>query len=492
MTARSLFGAAFAAVAIGCSGGQAVTVNDSALAPADCASGQVQKLITFCASPQAADLALRNAELMGKPKAGAGDVPYSPLPIGDSPVLGPDDAAVTVVVFSDLECPYCRELHHTLTALREESPDDVRLVFKHTPLSFHEHAVPAALGALAAREQGKFWEYVDLVYGEERDLGGGTLLEHAATLGLDLEKFRNDFGASGHVAAVEADLDLASQAGVQGTPTMFVNGLRVSGLYPIEDLRALFANQREIVKRFADAGVPREHLYWRLVSVQYQPVAPSNINEDAAVAEASADVVVHVPVDGAPIRGASAAEALVTIVAFSDFQCPYCAQAVGVLDDVLAAHSADTRLAFRHFPLANHPQAGPAALASLVAQAKDKFWPYHDLLFANQQDLSRGELVRHGQALGLDATAIEAALDDPELQARVVADQKMGIDLGVQGTPTFFVNGIMVMGIESPAAFAAFVDAQREVARAVKQETGLSGEELYQAVVARNRQSTTP
>ena len=469
-----------------CKTSQSVTVDDALLTASDCASTHVQRLITYCASPQAADLAVKNAELMGRSK-GEGDIPYSPLPIGDSPVRGPEQAAVTIVMFTDLECPYCRELHHTLTTLQQESPDDVRLVFKHTPLGFHRLAVPAALGALAAREQGKFWEYVDLVYAEQESLDEEAILAHAAALSLDLEQFRNDFGSAAHIAAVEADLALASQAGVQGTPTMFVNGVRVVGVYPVEQLRKLLDQQKELVARLADAGVRADDLYWRLVTVQYQAESPSNLDE--AEDEDPSPVVTHVPIGDAPVKGAAADDTLVTIIAFSDFQCPFCADALGPAESALTAGAADTRLAFRHFPLGNHPQAGPAAIAALVAHDAGKFWPYHDLLFAKQADLSNEALIAHGETLGLSAKSIKDAFTSEAYQARVMADQRLGIDLGVRGTPTFFINGIMAMGIESSEQFERFVDEQRELARQIQAETGLKGEALYEEVVKRNQRA---
>ncbi len=479
-----------AATLVGCRTGQSVTVDNGTLVPSECASPHVQRLITYCASPQAADLAQRNAELMGK-KGGNLDVPYSPVPIGDSPVRGPENAPVTIVMFTDLECPYCRELHNTVNTLQAESPQDLRVVFKHTPLAFHALAVPAALGALAAREQGKFWEYVDAVYGAQDSMSKDSILAHAATLGLDLEQFRNDFGSAPHVASIEADLGLAAQAGVEGTPTMFVNGIRVVGVHPIDALRGLVASQKEYVARLADAGVPPNDLYWRLVSTQYQAAERSDI-DDPQVPDEPADVVALVPIGAAPVKGAAADVALVTIVEFSDFQCPYCASALKVIDAVLADGAADTRVAFRHFPLGNHPQAGPAALAALAAQDAGKFWPYHDLLFGNQGDLSNAALVAHAVSLGIPAKDVEAAFKNAERQSRVIADQKLGIDLGIQGTPTFFVNGVMMMGIESVEQFVEFVAEQRALARAVQLKTGLKGEELYAAIVARNQKDRAP
>jgi protein-disulfide isomerase len=242
--------------------------------------------------------------------------------------------------------------------------------------------------------------------------------------------------------------------------------------------------QKALVERLADSGVKSKDLYWRTVSAQYEQIAPSGIDETPEDLEPQGPVIAHIPIDDAPVKGAAPDDALVTIVTFSDFQCPFCSAAIAIVDSVV---SEDTRLAFRHFPLGNHPQAGAAALASIVAQESGKFWEYHDLLFANQTDLSNDALNAHARKLGLDPEMIEAAMNDTDRQTRVIDDQRLGVAMGVQGTPTFFINGVMMMGIESAEAFQGLVNSQRELGKIVKEETGLSGEELYQAIVERNR-----
>ena len=474
-------------LAFGCAGAETAVKVDEQLAAADCASPQVQRLLTFCASPRAADLALRNAELMALGGDTTGEVSYSPLPTGDSPARGPQDAPVTIVMFTDLECPFCHEMHENLKTLMAESPQDIRLVFKHMPLSFHPNAVPAALAALAAREQGKFWEYVDKVYAERETLSREALLDHAAAVGLDTEQFRNDFGSQPHIGAVEADLGLASQVGVRGTPTIFVNGQRIVGLQPIESIRALVDQQKELAKRLLEAGVPQDDIYWRLVAMQYEPVdlaALEGLDDEVVEPE---PVVTFIPTDGAPARGAAEDAALVTIVEFSDFQCPFCARANVVVDQLMEKYGADARLVFRHFPLPMHPDALPAAAASVAAQEVGKFWELHDLLFAGQEDLSREAILAYAKEAGLDPGKVDKALDDEAARSRVADDQALGTKVGVGGTPTFFVNGIMMLGIESPAQFAAMIEEQIELARTLREETGLVGTELYRAVVEHNK-----
>lgn len=156
------------------------------------------------------------------------------------------------------------------------------------------------------------------------------------------------------------------------------------------------------------------------------------------------------------------ADAVLEIVEFSDFQCPYCAQALPVLKVLVAAHPEDVRLVFRHYPLPIHEHAARAAQAAIEAQRQGAFWPYHDLLFENQVALADAELVRHAGELGLDAAAVEAALSEGTHQRRMHEDMELGMSLAVTGTPTFFINGYRLVGVPPLWVFELALEAFRE------------------------------
>lgn len=147
---------------------------------------------------------------------------------------------------------------------------------------------------------------------------------------------------------------------------------------------------------------------------------------------------------GPPVRGEP--DAVLEIVEFSDFQCPYCAAALPVLDSLFARHPGDIRLIFRHYPLPAHDRAENAARASVEAARQDAFWPYHDLLFAHQDRLSDADLIGYADSLGLDGESFAAALAAEGHAEQVDQDVEWGRSLGVTGTPTFFVNGYRVVG----------------------------------------------
>jgi protein-disulfide isomerase len=146
---------------------------------------------------------------------------------GNGPSFGPKDAKVTVVEFSDFECPYCSKAADVVHQIRQKYGSKVRFVFLQFPLSFHRNAHDAAEAALAAHAQGKFWEYHDLLFKNQSQLDRSALENYATQTGLDLGKFKKALDDDTYAAAVDADLKLGERAQVDGTPTMFVNGNRV-------------------------------------------------------------------------------------------------------------------------------------------------------------------------------------------------------------------------------------------------------------------------
>ena len=151
------------------------------------------------------------------------------------------------------------------------------------------------------------------------------------------------------------------------------------------------------------------------------------------------DEPVVIPTSGAPVTGP--ADAPVTLVEFSDFQCPYCVAAIPQLQAVLKAYPKQVKLIFKQFPLEIHSRAAFAATAALAAQRQGKFWPMHDALFAHHNDLSRQNVLAIAKNIGLDMHRFEADLNAPETMQTIQHDVADGDRAGVQGTPTIFING---------------------------------------------------
>ena len=145
----------------------------------------------------------------------------------NSPFLGKKDAQVEVVIFSEFQCPHCSRLGPLFEQILENNPETVKIVYKNFPIRGHNNAKPAALAALAAHKQGKFWEYHDELYTNMRQLGPEKYQEIAENLKLDLEKFKKDQTAPEVIKQLETDLQDAKLAGVRGTPTIFINGRKL-------------------------------------------------------------------------------------------------------------------------------------------------------------------------------------------------------------------------------------------------------------------------
>lgn len=165
-----------------------------------------------------------------------------------------------------------------------------------------------------------------------------------------------------------------------------------------------------------------------------------------------------------PVRGN--ANAPVTIVEFSDFQCPFCQRVNPTLAQVRAAYGDKVRIVFKDFPLPNHPQAPKAAEAARCAAEKNKFWEMHDAMFANQRALEVPGLKQTARAIGLDGAAFDACLDSGKYASTVQKGSELGDKMGVNSTPTLYVNGRPILGAMPFEMFKQVID--EELARAGK------------------------
>jgi protein-disulfide isomerase len=150
------------------------------------------------------------------------------------PGMGPASAPIQIVEFSDFQCPFCQRAVPTVKRIQAVYGDNVRLVYKDLPLPNHPNAFPAAMAAQCALEQGKFWEYHDILFANQAALAADDLKRHAATLGLDAAKFNACVDDGRMKAAVQSDIDESQRYGVSSTPTFFINGRIVSGAQPYE------------------------------------------------------------------------------------------------------------------------------------------------------------------------------------------------------------------------------------------------------------------
>ena len=157
---------------------------------------------------------------------------------GDEPQIGPNDALVTIVEFSDFQCPYCSKGRAVMDQVVAKYGNKVRLVFRDFPLDFHEKAQKAAEAGQCANDQGKFWAMHDWMFDNQQNLDVDSLKNAAKTLGIDSAKFDNCLTSGQHAALVKKNIREGQEAGVRGTPAFFVNGTFLSGALPLDKFSA--------------------------------------------------------------------------------------------------------------------------------------------------------------------------------------------------------------------------------------------------------------
>ena len=166
------------------------------------------------------------------------DLPQPRIQVAaEGPTRGPKTAPVTIVEFSDFECPYCGAAHDTVEQVMNTYAGKVRLVYRQFPLSFHPHAAKAAEASLCAADQGKFWEFHDVLFKNQKKLEPADLKAHASEVGMDVQKFSQCLDSGDKKKAVDADQQAGLAAGVGGTPAFFINGIFLNGAQPIDEFK---------------------------------------------------------------------------------------------------------------------------------------------------------------------------------------------------------------------------------------------------------------
>lgn len=170
------------------------------------------------------------------------------------------------------------------------------------------------------------------------------------------------------------------------------------------------------------------------------------------------DDPVSIPTAGAPYLGP--ANAPLTLIEFSDFQCPYCVAAIPEIKAILKAYPTQVKLVYKQFPLEIHSQAALAAAAAVAAHKQGKFWAMHDAMYANHDNLSRENILALAKQNGLDMKRFEADLDSTEVHETVIRDEQDGNRAGVEGTPTIFLNGQRYNGPIALASLRPLLEAE--------------------------------
>src|SRR5690606_14901461 len=341
---------------------------------------------------------------------------------------------------------------------------DVRLIFKHYPLPGHTRAAPAAYASWAAHQQGQFWAFHDRLFEAKASIE--KIPEWVKEFGLDASKFGADMEANGAKQAVDGDMLAGAKIGVTGTPAFYVNGHLYRGKRTEVDWRKIIEAELDYAKEIVDDGVARADLYEHLMkdALVRQPGAP-----ERAGPKIDPDTY-KVPIDGRPSKGP--ATALVTVVEFADY------------------HPNDVRLVYVQRPLPMHPNARDASKAALAAGKQGKFWEMHDKLFLRQLHKLE-QFAKVAEELGLDVEQFKVDYASEEVAAQLAEDQKLADQLGVNGTPAFFINGRYLSGAQGYQVFEALVQEELEEAKQLV-AMGTAPSEVYEKVIADGKTTLPP
>jgi protein-disulfide isomerase len=367
-----------------------------------------------------------------------------PAAATDVRAKGDPDAPLTIVEYSDFQCPFCaRWFEDTYPVLLEEyiETGKARLVFRDFPLSFHANADNAAVATRCAGEQDAYWPMHDRLFAAQAEWAdlpdpSATYAAYAAELDLDGELFGECLASGKYDEAIQEDLRVGQAAGVSGTPSFLINGQLLVGAQPAQ------------VFRMALDTV----------------LAGGSIEEEPETQAQGAPEPIDSPIEGSPVKGD--AEAPITIVTYSDYQCPYCARfAVDTMGSLLEEYVAtgQAKIVFKDFPIEQiHPQAQQASEAARcvreLAGGDDAYWVMHDRLFAGQQEWANQDTASqmfavYAADLGVDEADFSNCLESGQFTEAVQADLMEGVQLGVRGTPTFFINGQPFVGAQPLESF---------------------------------------
>ncbi|MDJ0754567.1 MAG: thioredoxin domain-containing protein [Ardenticatenaceae bacterium] len=375
-------------------------------------------------------------------------------------VMGDADAPILIVEYTDYQCPFCaRHALSTMPIVLQQMIDTgrVRYALKDFPLdSLHPLARVSAVAARCAGEQDAYWEMHDELFVQQEFWAVSPdvnqfFTEMAADLGLDEGDFTTCLNSGQYDEAIQANFAEGSSFGITGTPAFVIGGYSISGAQPFDIFDLVVTNLEDgtIEELFRAA-------YDDQVAAYREQVAR----------ERAAQLPVDVPIEESFSIGEP--NAPVVVVEYTDFQCPYCGRHFAQTFPRLKEEYIDkglVRYVFKDFPLDFHLQAGRASEAARCANEQDAFLEMHSALFERQGEWSGQDnvdelFVSYAADLNLDQEAFTTCLESGKYAELVQADLAEGTSFGINGTPTFFVNGTRLVGAVPFENFVQLIESQ--------------------------------
>ena len=409
------------------------------------------------------------------------------------PSKGGKNPRVEILEWSDFQCPFCTRVNPTLKQIVDTYKGDVVIKFMHNALPFHKDARPAAIASAAADRQGKFWPMHDKLFANMRALKPNHLESYAKELGLDMAKFKKDMADPLLGVMVDRQQAIANAVGARGTPGFFVNGKSLRGAQPFPKFKAIIDAEIKASKDAKKRGqkwieerlkTNNSKLHSFVYGGQHPPDVPQRGKANKKRSRPVDKTVYKVSYDrkNDAIKG-DPNKALVTLVEFSEFQCPFCSRLIPSLDKIRETYGDKVAIVFKHNPLPFHKDAPAASEAALCAKDFGKFWEMHDKLFANMKALKPDNLKAYAaEILGSKAGAWQKCFDSGKYKKQIAADQALAGKVMARGTPNTFVNGRKMVGAKPFAEFKTIIDEEMKKAESLVKK-GIPVAKVYDEII---------
>ena len=369
--------------------------------------------------------------------------------ISGTPSLGNPDAPVVIVEFADFECPVSAANTKVLRDLMNRYPDKLRIVFKHRPMSIHPHAQAAHQAAEAASLMGNFWGMHDFLFEHQKAQELVDLKRYATELGFDATRFEALMNSDNVNNRIQADLRQGTSVKVSGAPGYFINGRYISGAISAQSFERVINEELVLAEDYLKNGTNRGSLYQDLIVAENAKLQPKPAKQEQTVK-------IELSQGNSIARGPE--NAPVVIYQFSDLQCPFSARVEPVISEIEKIYGDKIRIVYKNYPLQFHKDAGLAAEALLAAAEQGKFVEMRQSMFKFQTNLSRPALEEFAKWAGLDLDRFRNALDSHQFAAQVAQELDEGKRAGISGTPSFVINGRLLVGAKSVEEFKAVID----------------------------------
>ncbi len=450
---------------------------------------------------------------------GGGAGPHYRIDIAGQPFRGAYDAPVVIALWSEFQCPYCKRIPPLMEGVLKKYPKDVKFVWLDFPLRFHKQAMPAAIAARAVfMQKGNtgFWRYHDKLFANSRSISDESLKRWADEVGADGAKVERDLKSTAIRGRIERRMAAGKQIGVRGTPSLYINGNYYRGRRTLDGFSTVINAELSKARKVIQAGQATRRGYYahlmksglttKAVGAAADPRRPTGKRRPRKKLDPKA--IYRIPVfKDDPWKGAK--RPLVTMVIWSDFECPYCKYMACTLEEVLKKYKRTVQLVYRHNPLAFHKRALPAAEAVEAARAikgRKGFWKMYAKVFplnlcprrnsrvnirtwlskikSRQPSLSRANLDGFARKIRLNKRRYRGFMTRHSHGARIKAQAAAANALGARGTPALFVNGRYVRGFRDFAKLRVIIDEELKKARRLLKR-GVKRRKLYNHIIAR-------